>query len=297
MVVGEGKGEGAIRRPAYFVTINNPKHQSSIPYNREEIKMTSQLAELTREQIATIAPDAVAVVPTASIEQHGPHLPVITDTTLCGVVVDRASRIASKDVPVLVTPVLWTGNSHHHFPFPGVLSLSSSNYITTLIDVLEGLVKSGFRRLIILNGHGGNTDSNRVVALDMANRLGHPVRIAAAAYWDVARSSLVKEAGFNGKLIPGHAGQFETSLMMAIRPDLVNTRELARTRSFPEDQSLFSDFGGAVVHTHGAWQVSVGYTDNPSASTPEEGQRLLEITVRCVAELFVTFYKTNRDAS
>jgi creatinine amidohydrolase len=256
--------------------------------------MTTQLSELTRERIAAIAPDAVVVLPTASIEQHGPHLPLITDTALCGAVADRAAKNAAKEVPLLVAPVFWTGNSHHHFPFPGTLSLPSPRYIATVVDVLESLVRSGFRKLIILNGHGGNTDSNRVVALDMANRLDHPVRIAAAAYWDVARSSLVEEAGFDGRLIPGHAGRFETSLMMAIRPDLVDRAGLAGTRSLPEDQGLFSDFGGAVVHTRGAWQESVGYTDDPAAATPEEGRRLLEICVRCVAEFFTAFYKTTR---
>jgi creatinine amidohydrolase len=255
--------------------------------------MTVQLAELTREQIAAMAPDAVAVLPTASIEQHGPHLPVITDTMLCGTVAERAAQLAAREVPVVVAPVFWTGNSHHHFPFAGVLSLPSPTYIATVIDVLEGLVKSGFRKLVILNGHGGNTDSNRVVALDMANRLGHPVRIAAAAYWDVARAALVEEAGFDGKLIPGHAGRFETALMMAIRPDLVNQEGLARTQAVPADQGLFSDFAGAVVQTHGAWQASVGYTDHPAAATPEEGQRLLEITVRRVADLFVAFHKSS----
>jgi creatinine amidohydrolase len=254
--------------------------------------MTVQLAELTREQIAEIAPNAVVVLPTASIEQHGPHLPVITDTTLCGTVADRAAQRAAQEIPVVVAPVLWTGNSHHHFPWAGVLSLPSPNYITTVIDVVEGLVKSGFRKLILLNGHGGNTDSNRVVALDIANRLGHPVRIAAAAYWDVARAALVAEAGFDSKLIPGHAGQFETALMMAIRPDLVNQNGLSRTQAVPADQGLFSNFAGAVVQTHGAWQKSVGYTDNPAAATPEQGQQLLEITVRRVAELFVSFYQS-----
>jgi creatinine amidohydrolase len=254
--------------------------------------MTVQLAELTREQIAEMAPNAVVVLPTASIEQHGPHLPVITDTTLCGTVADRAAQLAAKDVPVLVAPVLWTGNSHHHFPFAGVLSLPSPNYITTVIDVCEGLVKSGFRKMIILNGHGGNTDSNRVVALDMANRLGHPVRIAAAAYWDIARAALVEETGIDGALVPGHAGRFETALMMAIRPDLVNRDGLSRTQAVPADQGLFSNFAGAVVQTHGAWQKSVGYTDTPAAATAEEGQRLLEVIERRVAEFFVAFYKS-----
>ncbi len=254
--------------------------------------MTVQLAELTRDQIGTLASEALVVLPTASIEQHGPHLPVITDTMLCGTVAERAAQQASQQIPIVVAPVLWTGNSHHHMPFPGVLSLPSPNYITTVIDVLEGLIKSGFRKLVILNGHGGNTDSNKVAALDIANRLGHPVRIAAAAYWDIARPALVEEAGFDSALIPGHAGRFETAMMLAIRPDLINKEGLGRTKEVPAEQGLFANFAGATVQVHGAWQAGPGYTDNPAAASVEEGQKLLEITVRRVAEFLVAFQQS-----
>src|SRR5690606_21031141 len=100
--------------------------------------MTVQLAELTRDQIQELAPTAVAALPTASSARHGPHLPVVTDTLLCGTGAERAAQQASNHAPVLVAPVLWSGNAHHHFPFAGVLSLPGPNYIATVIDVLEG---------------------------------------------------------------------------------------------------------------------------------------------------------------
>src|SRR5690606_34149216 len=152
--------------------------------------MTVLLEEMTRDQIAAIAPNAVAVLPTASIEQHGPHLPVVTDTLLCGTVAVRAAERAVEQsggkTQVLVAPVLPYCNSHHHRPFPGVLSLAAPNYIAAVTDILDGLALSGFKKLMILNGHGGNTDSNAVVGLDFVNRLGHDVAIATAAYWDIA---------------------------------------------------------------------------------------------------------------
>jgi len=178
------------------------------------------LAEMTRDEIADVALDAVAVLPTASIEQHGPHLPVITDTMLCGTVAERAALAATDDVMVLVAPVLCYGNSHHHRPFAGVLSLSSHTYMTAVTEILEGLVLSGFRKLIVLNGHGGNTDSNNVVGLDFVHRLDQPVEIATGAYWDIARTALVENGLIANGLIPGHAGCFETAMMMLdwIRP-------------------------------------------------------------------------------
>lgn len=252
--------------------------------------MTVLLSEMTRDQIKKIAPDAIAVLPTASIEQHGPHLPVMTDTLLCGTVARQAAELAAEQTPVIVAPVLCYGNSHHHRPFAGVLSLTSQTFMTAVTEVLEGFVLSGFRQLVVLNGHGGNTDSNAVVGLDFANRLGHPVKIATGAYWDIARAALGEKGLMASHLIPGHAGRFETALVMAIRPDLVNQAGLAQTHDVSKAaQGLFSDLAGAMVQVQGAWAASTGYTDHPATATPEEGQAMLEVIVRRVADFLIAF--------
>jgi len=235
------------------------------------------LAEMTRDEIADVAPDAVAVLPTASIEQHGPHLPVITDTTLCGTVAERAATIAADDVTVLVAPVLCYGNSHHHRPFAGVLSLSSGTYMNAVTEILEGLVLSGFRKLIVLNGHGGNTDSNNVVGLDFVHRLGHPVEI-------------VEKGLIANGLIPGHAGCFETAMMMALRPDLVNEEGLGKTCDVSADgDKLFGGLTGTTVQTYGAWASGTGYTDHPAAATPVLGSALLDVIVEQVSKFLSAF--------
>ncbi|MEZ4859706.1 MAG: creatininase family protein [Caldilineaceae bacterium] len=255
--------------------------------------MTVLLAEMTREQIRAIAPNAIAVLPTASIEQHGPHAPVITDTLLCGTVAQRAAEWAAGRAQVVVAPVLCYGNSHHHRPFPGVLSLSSPTYLAAVTEILEGLVLSGFRKLVVLNGHGGNTDSNNVVGLDFVNRLGHNVAIATGAYWDIARAALVEQGLMPSNRIPGHAGRFETSMVMALRPDLIDAAGMAQV----EDQSqvkkgLFGDLTGATVQVHGAWAASTGYTDHPAEASADEGKALLEVVVSRVSDFFVAFDQT-----
>jgi creatinine amidohydrolase len=252
--------------------------------------MTVLLAEMTREQIRRAAPTAIAVLPTASIEQHGPHAPVMTDTLLCGTVAQRAAEKAAGKAQVLVAPVLCYGNSHHHRPFPGVLSLSSPTYLAAVTEILEGLALSGFRKLIVLNGHGGNTDSNAVVGLDFVHRLGHDVVIATGAYWDIARAALVEKGLMSSKMIPGHAGRFETSMVMAIRPDLIDPDGLAQVQDLTKEKSgLFADLTGATMQRHGAWAVSPGYTDNPAAGSAEEGNALMEVVVQRVADFFVAF--------
>ena len=253
--------------------------------------MTVLFAEMTREQIRTLAPTALAILPTASIEQHGPHLAVSTDTVLCTTVAQLSAERAAAQIPVVVTPTLVYGNSHHHFPFPGVLSLTSENYYLAVTDVVEGLIKSGFRTILILNGHGGNTDSNRVVGLDIANLRNHPVTIAAAAYWDVARPAIVAQGLMAGERIPGHAGRFETALMLAIRPDLVFADGLAQTEDVSQKElGLMVPLTGATVQIHGAWGAGPGYTDEPAAATAEEGKAMLAIIVEEVAGLLVNFY-------
>jgi creatinine amidohydrolase len=260
--------------------------------------MTVRLEELTREQIRAIAPNAIAVLPTASIEQHGPHLPVVTDTLLCGTVALRAAEKAAEKsggkTQVLVAPVMTYCNSHHHRPFPGVLSLAAPTYIAAVLDILEGLALSGFHKLMVLNGHGGNTDSNAVAGLDFVNRLGHNVAIATAAYWDIARPAIVEAGIMEGKRVPGHAGRFETAMVMAIRPDLVNQEGLRQT----SDQSkaaagLFSTaLVGGTVQVHGTWAASTGYSDEPAAATPDDGKAMLEIVVEKVSDFFVAFDQT-----
>lgn len=253
--------------------------------------MTVLLEEMTRDQIEALAPTAIAILPTASIEQHGPHLPVLTDTLLCGTVARLAAEKAQAHAPVAVAPVLCYGNSHHHRPFAGVLSLTSHTYMAAVAEVLEGLLMSGFTRLVVLNGHGGNTDANAVVGLDFVNRLGHPAIIATAAYWDIARAALIGTGMLNDGEIPGHAGRFETDLVLAIRPELVDRDVLSATPDVRGNlKGLFADLGGGVVQQRGVWAAGPGYTDNPATATAAEGAAVLEIIVERVAAFLRAFH-------
>ena len=255
------------------------------------IAMNTLLHEMTREEIRDLAPQAVAVLPTAAIEQHGPHLPIITDTLICGTVAEQASQAASEQGHrTVVAPVFCYGSSHHHRPFPGVLSLRSSTYMDAVTEVLEGLVLAGFSKLVVLNGHGGNADPNGVVSLDFPNRLGHDVMIACANYWDVARSGLVEQGLIKGERIPGHAGQFETALVSALRPDLAKLAALNTKRSAePEKSALFTPLAGAVVQRHGTWFRQGGFTDDPTQGTSELGRGMLKLIIRTVAEFLIAF--------
>jgi creatinine amidohydrolase len=240
---------------------------------------TVLLADLTREQIRAVAPTAVAVLPTAAIEQHGPHLTIATDTLVCTTVCHRAAEIAAATTPVLVAPPVHFGSSHHHRPHPGVLSVTSTTFGQVVREVCEGLVLAGFRRLAIVNGHGGNEEAVRLAAREVA--LVHPVTIAAASYWTIAGRALV-EAGLVGTGgFPGHAGAFETSLVMALRPDLVDGAAMPPPRPTAGAPDL--EHRPLVIRAGSSLGSGPGYTDDPSRASAERGARILAVITAEVA--------------
>ena len=250
--------------------------------------MTTLLAEMTREQIRAIAPTTTAVLPTAAIEQHGPHLAIVTDTLACGTICQRAAGTATAEgAPTTVAPTLQFGASHHHRPYPGVLSLALPTFIRVVEELCESLVLSGFKRIVIVNGHGGNDAAVRVAATNVA--LAHEVTIAAASYWTIAGPALVADGRVKeiGQL-PGHAGAFETSLVMALREELVDKPSYPPARAKPPFEPDLT----TRVQVSRAGQLlgqGPGYTDDPSRASVAHGEHLLGIITREVATYLVDF--------
>jgi len=244
------------------------------------------LEEMTREALNGIAHQALAVLPVGATEQHGPHLPVGTDSFTVEYLARAASAEAARSILVVVAPTLQFGSSHHHLPFGGTLSLSTQTYYRVIFELGESLILGGFKRLFILNGHGGNNELIQLAARDLA--LKHPVQVGAAAYWTIARDDLVKEKAHEYGRLPGHAGAFETSQIMALRPELVG--EPRPHRDAVESSDPRSFFEPYRVETHGAWQAIDGYSDSPDRADGERGNVWLAAAVRSIAHAFVDFY-------
>jgi creatinine amidohydrolase len=243
------------------------------------------LHELTRVEAASRAADALVVLPVGATEQHGPHLPLGTDFLIVEHVARHAAAEACGERDVIVTPTLPFGSSHHHLPFGGTISLSTERYYGALSDMTESLITDGFQRIFLLNGHGGNHEIIQLVARDLALR--HAVNVGAASYWDLARAVLAEcEPGLKGPL-PGHAGHFETSLIMALRPDLVSSPLPQRN---PDEIARAAIPATAFrAERHGFWQRIDGHTDSPHEATAEHGQSLLALIVPAVAEALRQF--------
>jgi creatinine amidohydrolase len=244
-------------------------------------------AEMNREQLKVEAPAALAILPIGATEQHGPHLPTGTDFFTVETVARAAAEQASADVPIIVAPALPFGSSHHHFVFGATLSLSTDTYYRVLCDLLESLVTDGFTRIFLVNGHGGNHELAELAARDMTLR--HPVKIAAGSYWKIAWPELIESGAHQGRKMPGHAGDFETSLMLSLRPDLVPAARPHRDGEFETDPAGLQTYRS---ETHGWWSEINGFTDSPDRATPEKGARFRDAVVKGLAKAFIEFYRS-----
>jgi creatinine amidohydrolase len=246
--------------------------------------------ELSRSELREIAAEALLVLPVGAIEQHGPHLPVGTDTFAVEYIARTAAAEAAAMIPVLVAPTLPFGSSHHHLTFGGTMSLSTETYYRVLIDLTESLITSGFRRIFILNGHGGNNELIHLVARDLA--LKHPAALAAASYWNIAWDALVAESAHVPGRLPGHSGAFETSLILALRSELVQQPLPERADASGGDpRGFYSPYRSEI---HGAWQHIDGYTDSPARGNAQDGKRYLAAAVRAVAAAMIAFYAASK---
>ena len=127
---------------------------------------------------------------------------------------------------------------------------------------------------------------------DVVNRLDFPATVASCNYWDIARPALVAADLLPAARIPGHAGHFETSAILSLRPDWVDEDARAKVRDMEgEDSGLDVNLTGAVVQTYGAWGKGPGHTDNPAVATAELGENMLQIIVAEVARFYRDFAK------
>ena len=177
------------------------------------------LQEMTWPEIGNLSRDIPVVVPVAALEQHGHHMPVFTDSLLVGEVVRRVG--AAMADRVLIAPLMWLGNSHHHMDFQGTLSASPRVYLDLLNDLAENLIAHGFRRIVFVNGHGGNITPGKqaIFELRQRHRDRSDLLLLFASYWDNANPNAGRPDLVQSQM--GHACEWETSMMLRLAPHLV----------------------------------------------------------------------------
>lgn len=225
--------------------------------------------------------DAMVIIPIGSLEQHGPHLPVEVDSILGETVALRtAQAIAQRGQPVLVLPVLWTGISEHHMSFGGTISLDLAAFSALVGGVVRAVHRHGFRRIVLLNGHGGNENALRCITDELTPAMGIP--IVQFTYWYAAAEAV----GAILETQPGltHACEAETSMMMAVRPELVATDRIALAKA-NRTADVTDLIGGGVYlwRSIGARSAS-GALGNPEAATADKGKRLFDAVSQTLAD-------------
>jgi creatinine amidohydrolase len=234
-----------------------------------------RFSEMTAQAINDLPRDGTLVMaPIAACEQHSRHLPVFTDSILVGAVADGVER----DLPdrVLLLPVLWLGASEHHLPFGGTLTATLPTYEQLLVELLTPLLRAGFRRAMLLNGHGGNIDPLHVALRRLDGQFPRAI-LTGAAYWEIAEEELALLCEGPRKTM-GHACEIETSMILHLRPDLVR-KDLIQDDADATPAALKGvfwarDFGRRTAH---------GAVGHPASAGADRGRRMLEAVIRRVS--------------
>jgi creatinine amidohydrolase len=222
--------------------------------------------ELTSRVLAAIDRDqTLVVIPIAALEQHGPHMPTGTDFILCTAVAEAVEkRLAER---VLLIPTVWLGASAHHLRLGSTLSSALDTYIATLCDIAKSLLDDEYRRVLFLNGHGGNIDPMRVAVREIQPEYPDAL-LAAGSYWAVA-DEFIRETLEGAHRFVGHACEFETSMMLYVRPELVE-----RDKLVDAGQLVTDSLDGVFMSRDMRQRTREGYTGRPDLASAAKGERL-----------------------
>lgn len=245
--------------------------------------------ECTREEIRSLNKEkSIVVLPLASIEQHGAHLPVGTDTIILESLIKKMQKEADfGENNVVYLPLLAYGKSNEHMGFPGTITYSAQTYYCVLQDIVKSVAASGFEKVVLFNSHGGNTDMLNLISRDLRIELGIEVFVFDwwfTPFWNEGLKDL-KESGKYGVF---HACELETSLMLSCAPHTVHM-ELAVDEDPVEtlkDNRYATLFGPVNVGWKTADVTKSGVIGAPTYATEEKGNKLFEYAVKTLTDIF-----------
>jgi creatinine amidohydrolase len=228
-----------------------------------------ELLNTTWPSVDLLSRDTPVVLPIAALEQHGRHLPLFTDSLLLAEIVRRVASVHGGRV--LFAPVMWLGNSEHHLDFPGTLSATPRTYLDLLRDMVECFLGHGFRRIVLLNSHGGNSIPAQQVLFELRqkHRQRQDLLLLLANYWSLGSQPHATIPGLTQPQIQ-HACQWETSMMLHLRADLVGNFSCA----------IPVDYGNPFLPAQRAAITkdfsADGHVGNPATATAEIGAALFQ---------------------
>lgn len=229
---------------------------------------------------ARAAADALVIVPVASLEQHGPHLATGVDILCATEVAQRtARRMLAAGHPAVVTPCVWTGLAEHHVAFGGTVTLDYAGFAAVLKGVVHSAMRAGFKRVMLLNGHGGNAEAVAVTGGECQAEFG--IRVAAGTYWHLAGDAFAPILERQSNVL--HACEAETSMVMAILPEAVRPDRLAEAHgphsTRPEGQPA------AMIRRRSFKDMTpTGVIGDARSATAAKGEALLDAAAERIAQ-------------
>jgi creatinine amidohydrolase len=240
---------------------------------------------LTSAQLATVSRDLPVIMNIAAIEQHGPHLPLATDSLIGAHFLERLNELLPQDI--LVLPQVKVCCSAHHMDFDGTLTVRHETLLQYVIDILDSVFFHGFDRIVLLNSHGGNEAIGRV-ALEKWGASHPAARIFMLTWWRVAARELaaVQESPFGGV---GHACEFETSLLQCFAPQLVagdRIRDPALRPTFAwAENDMLNAPCGLLYRSMKEISGGSGVVGAPTYASAEKGLRISNLVVDRLAAM------------
>ena len=252
-------------------------------------------ADLTTREFAQLDPvRTIAILPVAATEQHGPHLPLSVDTVLADGVVAATLPHLPDDLSVLFLPTQAVGLSPEHMQFPGTLTLKAETVIQLWTQLGESVARAGINKLVLLNSHGGQVGVMDIVARDLRARLGmlvYSVNWFNLPLLDLQGKDINAQFSTEEHRFGIHAGEVETSMMLALSPERVQMAQAQNFHSTSKDRTEeFAILGNGKSAKLG-WQMQdynpAGAVGNAAAATAAKGQAVVDAAGRSLAKLLV----------
>ena len=237
----------------------------------------------------------VVLIPFGTIEDHGFHLPVDTDILIASTICERTAELFAEEI--IVMPPVSYGYSPHHIDFPGTVTITWDTLVKYLLDICKSLIYHGFKKILIVNGHGSNQPIG-----DLAARLavieGTDIHCAFISWWELSSVQKLFNEIRETKIV-AHAGELETSLYLAINPDNVNMKEAEADMSCSISPHFWSDLTGRKpeknfknpVHMTEFWSTVTnnGVKGDPTKASREKGEKVLEVVCNELLEVIKEF--------
>ena len=253
-----------------------------------------KLSDLTTLEIGKISSKTIAILPLGAIEQHGPHLPVSTDSVIITVIAEAVENTLKEDV--VLCPTLQFGSSHHHLEFAGTMSISPDLFTKIIEQLVSSLLHSGFRKIILLNGHGGNITPIKQALSLLSHKFDDSFQpnIVLVNYWELAGKFFAGEPPMETPALC-HACEYETSMMLELLPKSVNMTKAKRSNRPKRNEFIAWEederYRGVSMVKRTHFISSNGSSGEPKLANAEKGKHLLEKAIAAAITFTIKFKK------